>query len=48
MNGQTCQYSAAHAMANVPATGTIDCGPVGIVPACQACVDFYAKMAGGN
>lgn len=39
-----CNYSAAHQMAGVRAVTTIDCGPVGIVSACQACADFYAKM----
>lgn len=38
---QLCEYSATHMMAGVPATTTIDCGPVGIVPACQLCADFY-------
>lgn len=40
-----CGYAAAHAMAGIPATTTIDCGPVGIVLACQACADFYARMS---
>jgi hypothetical protein len=40
-----CEYSAKHKMDGVPATTTIDCGPVGVVTACQACADFYARMS---
>jgi hypothetical protein len=43
----TCHYSAAHAARGVPATTEIDCGRVGIVPACQRCAGFYDRMAGG-
>lgn len=43
---QLCGYSAAHAARGIASTTTIDCGPVGIVPACQPCADFYARMAG--
>lgn len=41
---KVCQYSLAHARKGIPATTTIDCGPVGVVAACQACADFYARM----
>jgi hypothetical protein len=40
-----CRYSAAHNARGVVATTTIDCGPVGTVPACQRCADFYARMS---
>jgi hypothetical protein len=40
-----CAYSAAHNMASVPAVTVIDCGPVGMIPACQKCADFYARMS---
>ena len=43
--GKTCQYSARHNQEDVPATGTIDCGPVGIVPACDKCIGFYERMS---
>lgn len=39
-----CEYSAMHLAQGVPADGSIDCGPVGIVPACQKCIDFYASL----
>lgn len=42
----TCRYSAAHAMAGVPAVTVIHCGPVGDVPACQKCAEFYRRMGG--
>jgi hypothetical protein len=42
---ELCQYSAAHKLSGVPAVTTIDCGPVGIVPACQKCADFYKRMS---
>jgi hypothetical protein len=41
----TCKYSAAHASRKVPAVTEIDCRPVGILPACQACAEFFAKHA---
>ena len=44
--GEVCRYSYAHTMRDVPAVTVIDCGPVGIVPACQKCADFYARMSG--
>lgn len=44
--GAVCQYSAAHAMAGVPATTEIDCGRVGIVAACEKCAAFYERMGG--
>jgi hypothetical protein len=40
---QTCQYSAAHMVQGVKAVTTLDCGPVGKVPACQKCADFYKR-----
>ena len=40
-----CQYSAAHRDQDVPAVTVIICGPVGKVPACQKCADFYARMS---
>lgn len=40
-----CMYSARHAMDGVPAVTVIDCGPVGQVPACQSCADFYRRMS---
>lgn len=42
---ESCQYSAAHLNKGVPATTTIDCGPVGVVPACAACAAFYERMS---
>jgi hypothetical protein len=39
-----CGYSPAHGAQNIRAVTTIDCGPVGIVPACQKCADFYGQM----
>ena len=43
--GEVCRYSLAHASAGVPAVTSLDCGPVGTVPACQACADFYGRMS---
>lgn len=43
---QFCEYSAAHKMNGRRATTTIDCGPVGVVPACQECADFYERQGG--
>lgn len=41
-----CQYSPQHTMDRVPATATIDCGPiVGTVPACAACAELYQPSA---
>jgi hypothetical protein len=40
-----CQYSAKHNRAYVPAVTTIDCGRVGMIPACQECADFYKRMS---
>ena len=42
---QVCRYSLRHAMEGVPAVTEIDCGPVGIVPACKACRGFYVRMS---
>lgn len=39
-----CAYSARHFSDNVPAVGVLDCGPVGIVPACQGCGAFYERL----
>lgn len=39
-----CQYSAKHMMDGVAATTSIDCGRVGIVPACQACAELYQRL----
>ena len=39
-----CAYSAAHKIRKVPAVTVIDCGRVGMVDACQACADLYARM----
>lgn len=41
--GTVCQYSAAHADRGVEAETVIDCGPVGIIPACDDCADFYER-----
>jgi hypothetical protein len=38
-----CCYSAAHTMSGVPSVTVIDCGPVGMIPACQGCADFYTR-----
>ena len=43
MHLASCQYSAAHQAKGVLADTVLDCGPVGRVPACQKCADFYAK-----
>ncbi len=40
---ETCQYSAAHQCEGVPATVMLNCGAVGMVPACEACADTYAR-----
>jgi hypothetical protein len=39
----TCDYSAAHRLRGerALAVAELDCGPLGSVPACQACADFY-------
>lgn len=42
-----CLYSAAHSAQGVPATEVIDCGPVGLVPACAKCAGFYQRMSQG-
>jgi len=42
---ELCQYSARHNHEGVLATGTIDCGPVGIIPACDKCIQFYERMS---
>ena len=44
-HSEICRYSARHQAENVPATTVIDCGPVGTIPACQECADFYERMA---
>jgi hypothetical protein len=41
---EICQYNLKHKMHGVLAVTTIDCGPVGIVPACQWCADFYERQ----
>lgn len=43
---KACQYSPQHKLDGVLAVTTIDCGPVGVVHACQACADFYETMGG--
>jgi hypothetical protein len=40
-----CQYSPSHKMEGVPATTTLPHPVLGEVPGCQACADFYARMA---
>jgi hypothetical protein len=40
-----CQYSAKHNDEGVPAMTTINCGPVGIIPACESCAAFYKRMS---
>jgi hypothetical protein len=35
-----CDYSFTHNQMNIPATGSIHCGPLGDVPACRRCVEF--------
>lgn len=41
---ETCQYSALHQCEGVPATVMLDCGAVGLVPACQVCADTYVRQ----
>lgn len=41
---RTCSYSATHKAHGVPSVTVIDCGPVGLVDACQACAQFYARQ----
>jgi len=41
---QVCQYSARHMVQGVPAVTVLDCGPIGEVPACQKCAEFYARQ----
>lgn len=42
----TCAYSARHVYEGVPAVTEINCGPVvGMVAACQACADLYARLS---
>lgn len=43
---ETCAYSLAHAVKGIPAVTVIDCGVVGMIPACKACADFYEIMSG--
>lgn len=43
---EVCKYSTAHARSGVPAVTTLDCRPVGMIPACQACADFYTRQGG--
>ena|SRR5215471_378077 len=45
-DAEPCRYSARHQAEGIPATRVIDCGPVGWVPACEACAAFYARQAG--
>ena len=42
---EICKYGAAHAAARVTAVTVIDCGAVGLIPSCQTCADFYARMS---
>lgn len=44
LNGAHCGYSAAHNIRQVPAVTMIDCSPVGIVPACAQCAEFYSSL----
>ena len=37
----TCEYTAAHMLEEVPATTIIEVGPVGRIPACDACLRFF-------
>lgn len=39
-----CEYIAAHMMEGVRATRVIDCGRVGLVPACESCVALYQRL----
>lgn len=39
-----CGYNSVHSLKGVAATTQIDCGVVGIVPACNKCADFYAGL----
>ncbi|NED36717.1 hypothetical protein [Streptomyces sp. SID8499] len=41
---EVCQYSAKHKMQGVPAVTVLDCGPVGKVPACRKCAEFYQRQ----
>jgi hypothetical protein len=39
---ERCAYAA---VCTNPATEVIDCGPVGLVVACQRCAEVYARIA---
>jgi len=40
---KVCEYSVKHKAQGVPAETEIDCGPVGKIPACRKCADFYKR-----
>lgn len=42
---ESCRYSTAHKIQGIPAVTTIFCGPIGKVPVCHKCADFYQRMA---
>jgi hypothetical protein len=42
--GTPCQYSAQHQAQGVQAVVVVDMQPVGDVPCCKACADFYQRM----
>jgi hypothetical protein len=39
--GVLCQYAAAHNIRRIPAATVIDAGPLGFVPCCAECAEFY-------
>lgn len=39
-----CEYSARHRHEGVTATAILDCGPVGMIPACEKCADFFTRQ----
>lgn len=44
--GEVCQYAIAHVWAQIPAVTVLDCGVIGLIPACQRCADFYDRSGG--
>lgn len=37
-----CRYDDAHEADGVRSVTMVNCGPDGMIPACQPCADFYA------
>jgi hypothetical protein len=49
MDTEVCRYGTHDRSERVPAVTTIDCGAVdGVLPACQACADAYARRTRGT